>query len=62
VACQGAAGTISEVALALKNGKPVILLSFDLGEIFQEFAIHGQLHSAQTPAECIAKIQEILAG
>ncbi len=61
VACQGSAGTISEVALALKNNKPVILLSFDLGLAFREFSLRGQLHSAQTPAECIAKIQEILS-
>lgn len=53
IACPGGPGTISEVALALKYGKPVICLGWDPGELFQTYADQGQLQQAKTPAEAV---------
>ena len=61
VACSGGAGTVSEIALALKHGRPVILLHFDTGEVFEAYRAAGQLHRAASPSAVVAKIKEILA-
>ena len=34
VACRGTGGTLSEIAMALRFGRPVVLLDFDPGEAF----------------------------
>jgi uncharacterized protein (TIGR00725 family) len=60
VACPGGAGTLSEIALALKNKKPVILLGFQPASAFDSFAMQGQFHFATTPEQVIEQIQEIL--
>ena len=62
VACPGGAGTISEIALALKLGRPVVLMNVDPGKVFARFQATGQLHIATSPAEVIARIKEILAA
>src|SRR3990172_2187913 len=62
VALPGSAGTISEIALALKNGRPVILMRMEMDRIFKEYTISGLLHSAQTPEECIALVQQLLVA
>lgn len=57
VACPGGAGTISEVALALKTGKNVICLNFHIGNIFCK---HNELiHYAKTPEEIIDIIKTL---
>ncbi|MBN1561399.1 TIGR00725 family protein [candidate division KSB1 bacterium] len=56
VACQGSAGTLSEVALALKNGKTVFLLRLDVGSAFQEYRQKGRLIDVSTAQECVDKI------
>lgn len=61
VACPGGAGTISEVALALKYGRPVILLDFNVGNLFQSMARAGQLSSVATPDTAVAKIKDLTA-
>ena len=43
VACPGRAGTLSEIALALKNRRKVILLNFDPGPAFASYAEEGLL-------------------
>ena len=56
------AGTTSEVALALKNGKPVILLG--AGDVANNFfaSIGGrQLHLTDSCEEAIAAVEGILA-
>lgn len=53
IACPGGPGTISEVALALKHGKPVICLGWDPGSLFKTFADQGKLQHASTPAEAV---------
>ncbi len=60
VACAGGAGTISEIALALKNEKHVILLNFETGSIFDSYRRRGLLLSAQTPEEVIDTIKSLI--
>jgi uncharacterized protein (TIGR00725 family) len=62
VACPGGAGTISEIALALKSGKPVILISFDIGLCFAEQMKRGQLMEVDTPELAVDVIKRILKG
>lgn len=57
VACPGGTGTLSEIALALKAGKPVILLNFNPGlEILDHYLRQGTLFHAETPEAVIEKI------
>ena len=60
VVCSGKAGTLSEAALALKSGKPVILLQPDSLTIFQTYEDKGLLKIADSPGDCVAKISDIL--
>ncbi|HHP7234438.1 MAG TPA: DNA-binding protein [Desulfobacterales bacterium] len=59
VACPGGPGTISEIALALKYGKTVILLNFDIGELFAEYRRRGRLLHAATADEAVMHIQSV---
>jgi len=61
VACPGGTGTISEIALALKNKRRVILLSFDTGGIFDDYRSKGLLFTAATPEEVIKIIKDLMA-
>lgn len=63
VACGVEAGTLSEIALALKEQKPVILLTENdkAGPFLQELG-GGLLHLAETPAEAVALINSLLPG
>ena len=61
VACRGGAGTVSEIALALKHGRPVILLNFDPGKVCEPYRAAGQLHRVASPSAVVEKIQSILA-
>lgn len=58
VALPGRSGTISEIALALKNGKNVILLNFSLGDLFVEYQKAGIMVSVAKPEEVIEKIKK----
>ncbi|WP_373499059.1 TIGR00725 family protein [Desulfococcus sp.] len=57
VACPGGPGTISEIALALKAGRPVILMDFDTGGIFDRCEREGRLHRDKTPRAVIERIK-----
>jgi uncharacterized protein (TIGR00725 family) len=59
VACPGGAGTISEIALALKNEKQVILFNFDTGAVFEGYRSKGLLFEAETPEKVIETIQRL---
>lgn len=59
VACPGGPGTLSEMALALKNGKPLILLNFNMGDLLSPYAETELLHSAHTPEEVIELIKDL---
>ncbi len=59
VACPGGAGTVSEIALALKAGRPVILMDFDLGRVFEREENAGLLKRAATPQTAIEMIRAL---
>lgn len=56
VACPGGTGTISEIALALKCNRPVILLNFNIQEMFDAYAEKEKLFAVRTPEQVIAQI------
>jgi hypothetical protein len=60
VACPGGAGTLSEIALALKHGKPVITIGYDLSLFMHTYQGSGSLMAAATPEEVIARIRSII--
>ncbi len=63
IACAGSGGTLSEVALALRLGRPVVLLRFDPGDGFLALAggAAGRWRHAATPAEAVAHARGFLA-
>ncbi len=60
VACPGGAGTISEVALALKAGKTVVLMGFDPGPLFESYKEKGRLIFSRSPEEAVEIVKGIL--
>ncbi|MGB9793335.1 MAG: DNA-binding protein, partial [Thermacetogeniaceae bacterium] len=62
IALPGGAGTVSEVALALKNRKTVILLGFDPGRLFDGYRDAGLLRSAATPEEAVELVKALFPG
>jgi uncharacterized protein (TIGR00725 family) len=54
IACPGGAGTLSEISLALKYGKPVVLLNFSVETLFDALGDTGRLFHAETPEEAVA--------
>ena len=61
IALPGGAGTASEIALALKCGRPVVLLGFPLGAPFERYYATGRLIDASTPADAVAIAASFLA-
>ena len=57
VACPGGAGTLSEIALALKSAKPVILLNYQRETLFERYHLAGSLHYTSTPEDVIKIIK-----
>lgn len=53
IACPGSLGTLSEIVLALKHDKRVILLAFDPGPEFDKYRKRGQLTSADMPEQAV---------
>jgi uncharacterized protein (TIGR00725 family) len=53
IALPGRAGTLSEVALALNNGRTVIAVRFDLGVAFEEYRASGQLRHAESAEQAV---------
>jgi uncharacterized protein (TIGR00725 family) len=63
VACPGGPGTVAEVALALKSGRPVVLLGWDApAALFPTFVAGGKLRVAWTPDEAMTAVRHLLAG
>ncbi len=60
VACPGGAGTQSEVALAVKNGRPLVLLGFDPGPVVAGAEKSGRVARAATPEEAMRKVEGFL--
>ncbi len=61
VACPGGMGTLSEIALALKCSKPVILLNYEEEKRFEPFQHAGHLCYAASPQEVIEHIQTFIS-
>ena len=57
VACSGGAGTLSEIALALKAGKTVVLLNMDPGSAWEAYRKAGRLLDARDPEHAIELIK-----
>lgn len=62
IACSGGAGTMSEIALALKNSKRVILLGIDPGPALESYRDSGLLSAATTPAGAVEQAAAALHG
>jgi uncharacterized protein (TIGR00725 family) len=60
VALPGAAGTISEVAFALKAGRTVVTVGWDLDGTFAEYAASGALLRVETPKDAVAAVASAL--
>ena len=61
VACRGTGGTLSEIAMALRFGRPVVLLDFDPGAAFLDAGGPlGRWVLAATPEEAAAKVRDYL--
>ncbi len=62
VACRGTGGTMSEIAMALRFGRPVVLLDFDPGAAFLDASANGGRWTlAATPEDALVKVKEYLA-
>lgn len=59
IACRGGAGTLSEVALAVKAGKKVLLMHFDIRNLFDDVE-RKQLMLVNTPEEAIEIVKTLL--
>jgi predicted Rossmann-fold nucleotide-binding protein len=60
VACPGGPGTVSEIALALKYSKPVILLDHSKEAWLTAFEASGKLQYASSPEDVIEKILSLV--
>jgi uncharacterized protein (TIGR00725 family) len=60
IACSGAAGTLSEIGLALKAGRRIIALDTRLSSIASELLGCGSLVIANSPQEAIDRAREVL--
>ncbi len=61
IACPGSLGTLSEITLALKNGKPVILLGREVTP-FERFRDEGRLFVAGNPQEAVELVADLLGS
>jgi len=60
VACPGGAGTLSEIARALKHRRAVVLMGMAVGDLFAAYQAEGRLKKVTTPEEVIAAIKSYL--
>ncbi|MFZ7126353.1 MAG: TIGR00725 family protein [Desulfobacterales bacterium] len=59
VACPGGAGTLSEIALAIKCARPVIFMGFPVRPLFASRAPTAAMHTVETPEEAVAVIRDL---
>ncbi len=62
IALPGGAGTLSEIALALKANRPVVLLGSEIPPSLSPYRAKGLLHHASTPEEAVGLTRALLAG
>ncbi len=60
IAMTGGAGTTSEVALALKNGRRVVLLGFDDVPAFEPYRRTGRLSRANDVTDAVRQVEQAL--
>jgi uncharacterized protein (TIGR00725 family) len=61
IACPGSVGTMSEIVLALKNDKPVVLLGYENVPVgLEKFQRRGQLMFAADPEEAVTRAAALL--
>lgn len=60
IACAGALGTLSEITLALKNGKHVVLLGREVNPAFERYRRRGQLSVAKDPTQAVEQAAAVL--
>lgn len=60
VALPGEAGTLSEVAFALKSGRTVVVMGWDVGPALECYAATGRLVRADTPSAAVAAVRAAL--
>lgn len=60
VACRGQGGTLSEIALALRFERPVVLLDFDPGAAFLDRCGRGRWFLAPTPQDAADQVAALL--
>ncbi len=60
VACPGGCGTLSEVALAVKNSRPVVLLDFDPGPVVTRMGQNGKVRQARNAVDAMKYIRFFL--
>lgn len=60
IALPGGAGTLSEIALALKSGRHVVTIDFPLGEPFSRYVEAGLLTPVATAEEAVERVAELL--
>jgi uncharacterized protein (TIGR00725 family) len=60
VACRGQGGTLSEIALALRFERPVVLLDFDPGAAFLDACGRGRWFLTATAGEAVAQVALLL--
>jgi len=61
VACEGSGGTMSEIAMALRFDRDVVLLGFDPGAAFLDRCGSGRRRVVDTPQEAVAQVKNWLA-
>ena len=62
VACPGGAGTLSEIALAVKNKKPLVLLDFEPAQLGEKITSSDRVRYCHTPTEAIDHVKSFLHG
>lgn len=63
VGCRGGASTVSEIAMALTSGRPVVLMGWnELVPLFPKYVASGQLHAVSTPEEARDAVALLLAS
>lgn len=62
VACTGGPGTLSEIALALKSKKPVVLLQYPKSTTIEACGSLGLLHYADSPEEAVNIIKTLISA
>ena len=60
IAMHGGAGTVSEVAHALKHGRTVVAIAFDMCPVFRTYEETGSLVNVDTPSEAIEAVKRAL--